>query len=585
MNGLLATAVNAHQAGQWEQARDIYLQILALQPDHADALHLCGLIAFQNGDFAGAGDLINRAIAADPSVALYLENLGRVAMAGNDHAGALAAWQKALELDPQSADIRSDISGALLGLEQGEDAFQQVRNALRIQPDHALALMNKGLALVMLGRVSPAIAALEKASEKQPENAAIWFQIGRLYQQIKDDEMAEVAYRNALKNAPAHFEALNNLGNILHDQMRFEDAIAIYRQAMKINSRQSDLHSNLGVALHESGNAEAAIDCYRTAIDIDPDNAEARRNLGMALLQSGAYAEGWAAYEWRWQTRHFKPVLRSWKQPRWQGEAAADKTILVHCEQGFGDSIQFSRYLPRVADRVGRVIVEAPAELAGLLGRIDGVFRVIVSGAALPDFDAHIPLLSLPYVFATTEQTIPGMVPYLTADAEKAAFWKTRLARRAGEKLIGLAWKGSSAHQRNRMRSPGLAAFAPLFGLAPGYRFISLQKETGIHRPDFTGQSERLEDHTSQLHSFDDTAALIVNLDAVVSPDTAVAHLAGALAAVSCIALPANAEWRWPRDGRTSPWYPGATLFRGEPDGDWASCVAGIKRQLMNLGR
>jgi Flp pilus assembly protein TadD len=516
---------------------------------------------------------------------MYHANLGRVEMAANNFSRAIAAWRQALQQDPHNADLYSDMSGAQLKTGAVPEALDNALQALRIQPDHSLALVNKGLALAMTGAQTAALRALEEASDLQPDNSEIWFQLGCLYQQADSPEMAEmaeVAFRRVLGLAPGHVDAANNLGNILRQQMRFDDAKVLYESALQSDPQQSDLHSNLGVTLQEAGDPDAAITCYRKAIEIDPANAEARRNLGMALLQTGAFEDGWAEYEWRWKTRHFAPLRRNWPQPRWQGQPLPEHTVLVHCEQGFGDSIQFARYLPLVAARVGRLVVEAPQELASLIRGMDGVGDVVVAGTGLPFFDQQIPLLSLPYVFATTLASIPASVPYFTVTNSKMTDWKDRLQKQPGQKLIGVAWKGSQAHQRNQMRSPGLDVFAPLFALAPDIRFISLQKDPAASDRAEAGRFAHLEDVSGDLHDFEDTAALICNLDGVVSPDTAVAHLAGALGIASWILLPAVAEWRWLRGRTDSPWYPNATLVRQQKIGDWESAVEAVHCQLAD---
>lgn len=582
---VLAAAIALHQQGRLSEAGALYDQILDRQPDHADALHLSGLIAFQNSEFDDARTWIEKAIASDPSVAMYAANLGRVEMAANNVSRAIAAWQQALQRDPHNADIYSDMSGAQLKTGAVHEALESAQQALRIQPDHSLALVNKGLALAMTGDQVAALQALETASDLQSDNVEIWFQLGCLYQQADSSErieMAEMAYRRVLGLVPGHVEAANNLGNILRQHMRFDEAKALYQDALQSDPQQSDLHSNLGVTLQESGDPDAAITCYRTAIEIDPDNAEARRNLGMALLQTGAFTEGWAEYEWRWKTRHFAPLRRNWSQPRWQGQASPEQTVLVHCEQGFGDCIQFARYLPLMAARVGRLVVEAPRELVSLIRGMEGVGDVVVTGNRLPPFDQQIPLLSLPFVFATTLATVPAAVPYFKAPDHKVTDWQDRLQKQPGQKLIGLAWKGSQTHQRNQMRSPGLDVFAPLFTGAPDIRFISLQKDAESAGETAVDCFLQLEDLTADLHTFEDTAALICNLDGVVSPDTAVAHLAGALGIASWILLPAVAEWRWLRGRTDSPWYPHATLVRQQKAGGWDAAVEVIRRQLAD---
>lgn len=573
---LLAVAIDNHQSGRIDEAAEGYALILAKVPDHPDALHLSGLVAFQRGDLLHAESSIKSAIIRDATQPLYHANLGRVEMALGHHEDAIKAWQKALTLDPQSTDIHSDISGAFLKLNKADDALDYANKALAFSPDHPMAMMNKGLAHGALNQTDQAITTLSNAAECQPDDAEIWFQLGNLYQQTDNMEQADLSYIRAVNLSPTHFMSQNNLGNILREQGRFDEALLAYKRSLEVDASQSDTHSNLGVTYQEMGNTPSAIKSYREAVRLDPENAEARRNLGMGLLQVGDYSEGWKEYEWRWKTEHFKPIVRNWPKPRWLGQTELDRSLLVHCEQGFGDSIQFSRYLPLVAAKFNKVIVEAPSELKDLLGRIDGVAQVVVRGEDLPDYDLHIPLLSLPYIFQTNERTIPSEVPYLIAGPEKTKVWGKRINKLPGQKLIGIVWQGNQLHQRDQMRSPGLNAFEPLVKSAPQIRFVSLQKD----HDDTRSIPGEIEDYTTDLHSFDDTAALISNLDVVVSPDTVVAHLAGALGVETFVTLPYVAEWRWLQNRTDSPWYPKTTLVRQLSPNDWASCINFIGQKL-----
>lgn len=576
----LRAAIEAHQQGRLDDADRGYTEILTQVPNHADALHLSGLVAFQRGLLEDAKNLVESAIDTDASVSLYHANLGRICMAQADFQGALNAWQVALVLSSDAVDIHSDIAGALLELDRPDEALLTADMALELNPNHPLALLNRGLALMQLSRFSEATKALERSAVLLPDNSDIWFRLGQSAQQATQMELAELAYRNTLQLDPKHLETHNNLGNLMRDLMRFDEAIYIYRQALVLYPMHSDLHSNLGVALQERGDVEDAIACYREAIKCEPSNAEAHRNLGMGLLQQGQFREGWDAYEWRWRTRHFAPIVRDWKAPRWQGEQAREQVLLVHCEQGFGDCLQFARYLSLAAGKVGRIIVEAPDSLVALFARIEGVDEVFVAGGKLPNFDLHIPLLSMPHVFETTLETIPNHVPYLQVDPEKFKRWREHLSKKLNEKLVGIVWSGSGIHQRNLMRSPGFSALSPLLRLNENVRFISLQKDHGLIREEGVVGSERIEDHTSELKSFDDTAALISQLDAVVAPDTAVAHLSGALGIPTYLALTKNAEWRWLHEREDSPWYPNFVLVRQQEQGDWSTVFEFIAREL-----
>ncbi len=577
---MLRRAIEDHQRGNIAGAETLYRKILRQEPDHADALHLSGLIAFQRNDFEGAKQLVEQAISSENPTALYFANLGRIEMARTDYTAAIAAWKSALSLTDETSDLNSDIAGAYLKAGKYKEAVDAAHAALNVAPDHASALMNLGLALAEQGQMSAAIDALEKSATLHPENGDVWFPLGQLCQQTDRQPLAEIAYGNAIRLTPDRLESYNNYANLLRDQMRFSEAIDIYREAIEIAPHYSDLHSNLGVALQERGDTQHALVSYREAIRLNPKNAEAHRNLGMALLQQGDYGPGWMEYEWRWKTRHFAPIVRDWKAPQWSGQEAPEKTLLIHCEQGFGDCLQFARFIPIAARRVGKVIVEAPRELAHLLSRLDGVATIVIAGDDLPEVDLQIPLLSLPYAFKTELSSIPDEVPYLFADPQKKESWRQRLHKRPGQKLVGIAWRGSGSHQRNVARSPGLNAFMPLFLLSHEVRLISLQLDGGAELADNKYAGPRVEDYTDNLSSFDDTASLISELDAVVSPDTAVAHLAGALGTKTYLALPKIAEWRWLQDRDDSPWYPNTVLIRQNKLLDWDDVFSFIAQTI-----
>jgi hypothetical protein len=426
-----------------------------------------------------------------------------------------------LTLEPNSYDAHLDLSGVFLKLGKFEKALEHADLAIDLQGTNSQVLINKTL---------------------------------------------------------AH----NNLANEQRDQMSFSEAIINYLEALKIAPNESDVHSNLGVAYQEQGDTEQAICCYIEAIRLDTDNAEAHRNLGMAYLQIGNFNDGWKEYEWRWKTHHFKNLHRNWSKPRWLGDDAKAKTLLVHCEQGFGDTLQFSRYLPLVAKKVNRLIVEAPQELVELLQRINGVDKVIIAGTPLPNFDLQIPMLSLPYAFQTLLDTIPDTIPYLNTSDNKAHLWLDRLAKKEMDVLVGLAWRGGETHQRNAMRSPGLEVFKNLLHDDHNIRFICLQKDQGAEDLSQFYWAQNVEFFSDKLESFDDTAALVSCLDIVVTPDTAIAHLSGGLGVHTMLMLSKISEWRWLHKSKISPWYPNTTIIRQKNESSWELVVSKIKKIIRD---
>ena len=390
--------------------------------------------------------------------------------------------------------------------------------------------------------------------------------------------------RRAIAINPREASLQSNLGNLLLQQGRLDEAAACYRRAIELKPNFPEALNNLGNALRAQKQLDEAVTSYRRALKLRPDDPEAHYNLATALLARGDMPAGWEEHEWRWKTPQLAPNRRDFAQPQWRGEAAEGRTLLIHAEQGFGDTLQFCRYAALAAARGMRVILEAPKPLMRLLGSLSGVDRLVAQGEATPQFDLHCPMLSMPLALGTTIATIPGDVPYLRADAAQAAAWRTRLAALENRgPRIGLVWAGNPRRQLlaaaavDRRRSIAPDRLAPLFEL-PGLHFFSLQKDGPAARARF-----RLIDFMAEMGDFADTAALIVNLDLIISVDTSVVHLAAALGKPVWLLDRFDPCWRWLVGRRDSPWYPGLHLYRQPQPGDWNSVVAEVARDLRGL--
>ena len=435
------------------------------------------------------------------------------------------------------------------------------------------------------GRLDIAERMFRQVLASHPRHADSLHLLGVIAYQTGRRDLAIELIGKAIAINPREASSRSNLGNLLMEQGRLEEAVASYRKALGLRPGFSEAANNLGNAFKALGRLEEAIGSYRTALDQQPDDAEVHYNLAMALLARGDMAAGWAEHEWRWKTRQLSGSHRDFAQPQWRGEVAEGRTLLIHAEQGFGDTIQFCRYAPLAAAKGLRVVLEVPRPLVRLLAGLPGVERLVAFGDALPHFDLHCPMLSLPLALRTTPTTIPGSVPYLHADAVQAAAWRTRLdapARRGPR--IGLAWAGNP-----RKHLPGTAAIGrqrsiapdqltPLLAL-PGLHFVSLQKD-GVAPP----AGAPLTDFMGEIGDFADTAALIANLDLIVSIDTSVAHLAGALGKPVWLLTCLDPCWRWLTGRRDSPWYPGMRLYRQPKPGDWEPVVAAIVQDLRGFG-
>ncbi|MEX2312255.1 MAG: tetratricopeptide repeat-containing glycosyltransferase family protein, partial [Rhodospirillales bacterium] len=350
-----------------------------------------------------------------------------------------------------------------------------------------------------------------------------------------------------------------------------------YRHALDCQPEQPLVWGNLAVALQESGHLDDALAAYDKAIVFDPNEPNIRRNRGMALLAAGRFDEGWADYEYRWQTPRFKRLCRDWPVPMWDGSDIRGKRILVHAEQGLGDTLQCCRYLPLLHAGGAKVIVECADSLKPLIETIPGVHTVIRPGGHLPGLDYHVPLMSLPGLFKTNGNTIPAKVPYLIAPKSAERKWQKITADWPKGKRVGIAWRGSPDHPRDVIRSPGLAHFLKLASL-PDITLVSLQIDGAAGELASMSDAAMVMDPTAHINDFGDSAALVGQLDAVVSCDSAPLHLAGALGAPCYAVLPHVAEWRWGRDGDRSPWYPTMTLIRQSSFGDWDSVFARVTK-------
>lgn len=570
----LVRAITRHQAGELDAAARAYRAILADHPDHADALHLLGLVLFQNGDAVTATDHIRRAIVIDPRAAMYHANLGRILMAQGRAADAAEAYREAVALTPKDAAVHSDLAAALVSTGDFDAARSRARLALELNPNLAPAHLNLGLALQGGGAssASGAEACFQRAAALDPNLADAHQALGQLHQARGEDDAAMECYRQAIRAQPGMAEARCNLGNILRERLDLSAALAQYDAGLENTPGVAALHANKGVALHELGRFDDALASYDRALALDPDDAECQRNRAMTLLLQGRFQEGWQVYEARWRTARFKGQTRARQKPRWTTGGAADgATVLLRAEQGLGDTLQFARYAPMVAATGQHVIVECPGALVRLMTSLDGVIQVIEQGGGspLPNHDFQAPLMSLPGVFATDLSTIPADVPYLRAAESDAAVWRRRLEKVAGPR-IGIVWKGSPDHPRDRVRSPGLAPLLPLLKL-PGAAFVSLQKDGGADLA--THGATDVIDLTADLTDFAATAALVDCLDLVVTCDTAVGHLAGALGRPVAMLLPHVPEWRWLLDREDTPWYPTMRLFRQPAAGDWGGAI------------
>jgi Tfp pilus assembly protein PilF len=465
-------------------------------------------------------------------------------------------------------------------LVEAEQLCQQIINAKRDLFDalHLLAVVQ-----LRLGKNDTALASYDRALKVRPDYAEALCNRGVTLHELKRFEEALASYDRALKVRPGYAEALYNRGNTLKELKRLEEALASYDHALKARPDYAEAFCNRGITLHKLNRFEEALASYDCALKVRPDLAEAHFNEAVCRLLTGDFDRGWEKNEWRWETERQRNGKRNFAQPQWTGQQdIAGKTILLHAEQGFGDTIQFCRYVPHVVERAGRVILEVPKPLRELMSTLPGVAQIVSKGDPLPDFDIHCPLLSLPLAIGTRLETIPSATPYLRASKSAVMDWNARLGPRSRPR-IGLAWSGHPMHKNDHNRSIGLSTLLPRLGLNATY--VSLQKDVRVADTELLKERADILQFGDALGDFSDTAALISNLDLVISVDTSVAHLGGALAKPVWVLLPFVPDWRWLLDREDSPWYPTARLFRQGETRQWDNVIARVQAALRDYVR
>jgi tetratricopeptide (TPR) repeat protein len=486
-----------------------------------------------------------------------------------------------MQSEPQQLTIPEAIGIGLEHHQSGRlaDAERIYRRVLEVDPDNREALHLLGLIAHQVGNSALAVQLIGRAILRGPDpyflnnRGAALQKLGRYSDALAD-------YDAALALKPGYVEALGNRGIVLQKLTRFQEALSSHEQALATNPGYADAWSNRGDTLLQLGRYDEALASYANALAIDPHHANAHFNAGQCRLLLGDFARGWKEYEWRWKTEALAPGKVEFAQPLWLGsENLAGKTIYVHAEQGFGDTIQFVRYAEALAGKGATVVLGVQPSLKSLLSGVAGAHQVLSDGERLPAFDFHCPLLSLPLAFDTRLETIPAAIPYLRASTAALHKWQAKLGPKQSPR-VGIVWSGRPSHLHDHLRSIALARLA---GLAPpGVALVSLQNALRPEDANALSANPHIVHFGAELEDFSDTAALVSLMDLVISVDTSVAHLAGAMGRPVWILLPFAPDWRWMVGREDSPWYPTARLFRQPAIGDWDSV---IDRVRLALGR
>jgi tetratricopeptide (TPR) repeat protein len=604
-----------HLQGRLDDAERLYKKVLLSKPGHADALGMLGAIALVTDRPQRAVELISKALRIDPGKAAAHSNLaygqlqlGRAdeALASCDAAlalqpdfpdacnnrgnalralrrlqEALAAFDTAIAQRPDFADAHNSRGTTLLELERPLEALASYDAAVRCNPHDAGAHKNRGIALTTLGRPQEALASFNRSLELAADQADVLDSRGNLLCALKRPAEALASYDRAIRLRPDEAVLYNNRGNALTYLQRPEAALADYRAALALCPDDVNALNNLANALNELDRPQEALAAYDAALAVEPGHATTLWHKSLTLLALGRFEEGWPLYETRKATPEASGAAFG-EHPPWLGDHdLAGKTLLVHAEQGLGDTLQFSRYAPLVRPRCGRLILRVPPAVERLIAAANPGIEVIGDDRPAPAFDYHCPMMSLPLALGTTLATIPAPLRYLRADPDIVARWSDRLPPRTGpapRPRIGLAWSGRAAHKNDYNRSIPLRQVLPLLSFDADW--VCLQKEVPDADRALLQASAGIAVPGGELADFADTAALVELMDLVITVDTSLAHLAGALGKPVWIMLPGNPDWRWLLGRDDSPWYPSARLFRQRRFADWSTVIDEVQRAL-----
>jgi tetratricopeptide (TPR) repeat protein len=506
--------------------------------------------------------------------------IGGTLVQANKFPAAIEAFQRATEISPENAEYHLALAEALHKQHRFREAAISFARTLKIQPKSVAGHIGLGVVLHKLGELESAIAVYRRAIELNPDSAQAHTNLGVAYQDKGDFMAAAEAQRQAIVLEPFMASAHNNLGVVLSKLGLTGDALTCFLKTISLKPDHSGAHFNIGYAYQNLGYLELAEKYYRQALTYKPHSETLRFYLAVLHLMKGDFSSGWREYEFRWGSRHQRADRRKFPQPQWKGEPLNGDAIFLYAEQGLGDTMQFVRYAPMVAALGGKVVLEVQPPLRRLLNSLPGVQQVISRGERIPDSQWQCPLMSLPLAFRTEVATVPAPVPYLFADQSQASQWASQLA--TSDFKVGLVWGGNPKHQRERERSIPLKTLMALSSVK-GAKFYSLQKGAASEQVKHLPPDTPLVDLDSHQRDFADTAAIVANLDLVISIDTSVAHLAGGMGKPVWVLLHHGCDWRWFQKRIDSPWYPTARLFRKSPIEEWEDVVERMSSELTKL--
>lgn len=578
LESLLGQALAMCIAGDFSDAKQVYEEILASAPNTYKALTNLGSIELKFGNLEACIQLISKSLEIEPNQLNAYNNLGLAFQSQNRLNEALENFEKAICINNSYPELHYNLGITKLRLNQYAESISSFREAIRLKPDYADAYNNLGIVLDKLNQHHDAVENYTQSISLNPRSASTFFNRATTFNTLKQYDKALDDYDQAICLKPDYAQAHSSKVDIFYELRRYNEALDANALAISLDSDNAEKHFTHGLIFANLNCHEDALKSYSRAIELNPAYTEAQWNIAASKILLGDYVEGWKLYEWRWKLKNREAFIRDFTQPLWLGDHPIEgKKLLIYPEQGMGDIIQFSRYVSMLASMGANVILELPRPLASLMSTLEGEYTIIEYGRNLPKFDFQCPITSLPLAFKTTVETIPATVPYLYANSEKTNRWSDKLGLKEKQR-VGLVWSGSTTHNNDHNRSLLLKQLEPIFQLS--VEFHCLQKEIRDDDLEMLSSISNLNCHQDDLFDFSDTAALIDQMDIVISVDTSVAHLAGALGKTVWILLPFTPDYRWLLNRKDSPWYPTATLFRQPAIGDWTSVIHDIIEQL-----
>jgi tetratricopeptide (TPR) repeat protein len=582
LNLLFDQASDHQNNGRLDQAEQIYSQILGQRPQNPIALHRYGLLKYRQRDLEAAETLIRKALASRPNFPNAWSNLGVVLNDRGKKQEAIDCYHHAIEYNPNHANAFSNLGNSLKEKGVLDAAMACYQRAIDINPNVPDPYNNLAAAQRQMGDLVQAETTCRKAIGLAPNHSDSHVNLGAILKEQGRNSEAMACYRRALELNPNSAAAYTNLGVALRDEGRLDEAMECHKKSIEIKPNAPESYNNFAVALRDLGRLDEAIDYYRKSLAIDPNIAEHHTNLAHALLLTGQLDDGWRENEWRWKSKKPTSPVRNFAQPQWDGSRLDGKTILLHAEQGLGDTLNFIRYVTLVRPFGGRIILEVQPKLDKICRSLEGYDEYYTFGQQLPAFDVHAPLLTLPYIFKTRVDSIPATVPYLSVDKPCPVKMPDD-----GRLRVGIVWAGNPKFVEDKQRSPRLEAFLPVFDV-PNVQFYGLQMGDG--RADMAGRAmpANFTDLGPVIEDWVDTGAVMKELDLILTSCTSPAHLAGALARPVWIVLPFMPDYRWLMQRPDTPWYPTARLFRQTAPNNWGPVMAELVaalRQRAAAGR